>query len=412
MNALMLTAALALGQADPDVIAPASTALDGVWTVVAMEVNGRPTELGEGNRSLAIRNNTLTLPGVAALHGTVRLELGPKGTLRAIPAATGTGNRRDTTDAAPTAGSVGAANGVFVRTADYLVVTIGDPSAATATGTGVGSKPETRQGADPNGPVPVTPNDKTTVTTVGQPPVSLVLRRATGTDAAPSTAATPPPAAPATDTAQPASLRRISTAVGTNVTLSDGTVAGRIEDLVYGDNGALDYAVLSSNGTFSAVPFSAMNWNAAGGVVTLPLTRAQFSTIPTFGTADWSNMLTNPGFTQRIQNTFVNFRDVNGQPIFNLGMNNRIGAQTGNRTTNKVGNQQRNTLQPNNPTGTNQPGQPGTTQPGTVPGTPPTQPGAQPKVPPAAQPKVPPGPQPKVPPGTPPKKDPPPPDRI
>jgi len=356
------------------------------------------------------------------MHGTVRLELGAKGTLRAVPAASGTGNRRDTTDAAPTAGAVGSANGVFVRTADYLVVTIGDPSAATATGTGVGSKPETREGADPNGPVPITPNDKTTVTTVGQPPVSLVLRRATGTDAAPSTAATPPPPAPGTDAVQASSLRRMSTVVGSTVTLSDGTTAGRVEDLVYGDNGNLDYAVLNNNGTYSAVPWSAMNWNATSGAATLPLTRAQFSTIPTFASGDWSNMLTNPGFAQRVQNTFVNFRDVNGQPIFNLGANNRLGAQSGNRTTNQLNNQQRNTtLQPNNQPGTTQPGttqpgttqpgtnqpgttQPGTNQPGTRPGTaPPNQPAPQPKtgIPPnKPQPKTPPGAQPKVPPGS------------
>src|SRR5437764_14381525 len=102
MNALMMAAALALGQTQPDVIAPTTTALDGVWTVVALEINGRPTDLSEKDRGLAIRNNMLTLPGIAAMHGTLRLELGQKGTLRAIPAATGTGNRRDPTDALPT----------------------------------------------------------------------------------------------------------------------------------------------------------------------------------------------------------------------------------------------------------------------------------------------------------------------
>ena len=66
MNALLMAAALALGQAAPDSTAPPNTALDGVWSVVAMEVNGRPATITEKDRSLPIRNNTLTLPGLAA----------------------------------------------------------------------------------------------------------------------------------------------------------------------------------------------------------------------------------------------------------------------------------------------------------------------------------------------------------
>jgi hypothetical protein len=101
MNAILFTAALALGQTSPTPVAPTSTALDGVWTVVAAEVNGRPEIVSDGNRSLAIKNNTLTLPGVAALHGTVQLELGRNGTLRAIPAAIGHGCGRHAASGRP-----------------------------------------------------------------------------------------------------------------------------------------------------------------------------------------------------------------------------------------------------------------------------------------------------------------------
>ena len=185
MNATLFAAALLLGQPEPDPNPPPSTALDGVWTVVALEVNGRPAELPRGDRGLAIKNNTLTLPGVAAMHGTIRLDLGPKGMLRAMPAAAGTGNRRDST-AGATTGLVGSAAGVYIRTADYLVMTIGDPSTATGTGTGVGAAPDPRQAAGQGGSTPPQPGsvaDTATVTTVGQPPVSLVLRRSTTADA-------------------------------------------------------------------------------------------------------------------------------------------------------------------------------------------------------------------------------------
>jgi hypothetical protein len=392
MNAILMTAVLALGQPDPGVPAPPSTALDGVWTVVALEINGRPTALTERDRALAIRNNTLTLPGVAAIHGTLRLDLGPKGTLLAVPAAAGTGNRRDPTVVEPgtpaaagtpgTSGTgvVGGASGVYVRTADYLVLTIGDPSAATAAGTGAGPTTDVRPGPDPSGTRaadPATPRaDRGTVGTVGQPPVSMVLRRSTGADAPPATAAPPPPATPAP--AAP-TLRRVSSVVGSNVTLGDGSPAGRVVDVVYSSTGAIDYVVLDNNGTFAPVPWGALHWDAASGVASLPLTRAQFGTVPTFGANDWSNVLTNPGFTQRLQNTFGNFQDASGRPLFNQ-LGNNAANRTGNPAASPTG----------NPAG-NRAGNPGAVRPGVPPGNPPgAQPKAQPGNQPGAQPKVPP----------------------
>ena len=136
-----------------------------------------------------------------------------------------------------------------------------------------------------------------------------------------------------------------------------------------GSNGALDFAVLSNNGTLAAVPWGAMTWNAANGVATLPLTQAQFATLPTFTTTNWSNLLTNPAFTQRINNTFINFRDVNGNAIFNNAMVNgvnRVGMRTNNSTQNmpagRAGNQPNQTNTQPNQTNPQQPNQPGPRQ--------------------------------------------------
>lgn len=360
MYALLLMAGIA-GQASP-VPVSGTTALDGVWTVVALEINGRPTALEPDKQGLTIRNNTLTLPSIAAMHGVLRLELDPRGTLRAFPAGAA-GSRRDAAESPAGSGVVGGANGVYVRTADHLAVTIGDPSTATATGAGTGSAQPAN--ADPAG--------ERVATTVGQPPVSLILRRSTGVDAPPSTAAAPPPPAPS-DTQpaiQPESpLRRMSTVIGSDVKLSDGSSAGSITDFAYAPNGSIDYGILGNGGTFSAVPWNAFSWNA-NGLATLPLTRTQFGTIPTFGANEWSNLLANRPFKLQLQNTFVNFRDANGQPVFNLGMNarNQTGIQTGNQNAIQRG------------------GQPGV-QPGAQPGGQPgNQPGARPNAPPAGQPK-------------------------
>jgi hypothetical protein len=379
----LMSAVFAVGLAQSDGPAKTTTSLDGVWTVVAMEVNGRPSKLDEKDSGLAIRNNTLTLPGIASMHGVIRIELGPKGVLRAIPAARGTGNRRDTSD--DPAGAIGEATGVYVRTANHLALTIGDPSTATATGTGVG--PDVPPVGDP--PIPGSPPVEKPPTTVGQPPVSLVLKRSTGADAPPSTAAVPPPPAPSADpppnapASNAATLQRVSTLMGSNVTLSDGTSAGRIEDFVFGDTGT--FAVLDSAGTFSAVPFNAFSFGATPGVATLPLTRGQFATVPTFGANDVNAFLRNPQFFTRVQSTFIGFRDVNGNPVFN--------SLNPGQTPNQLGTQ----LQTNPNLPRTAPNQPQAT-PGVPPGAKPVPGGVDPNTiqgnpapprgqPPAAQPK-------------------------
>jgi len=136
--------------------------------------------------------------------------------------------------------------------------------------------------------------------------------------------------------AQAPTQRRMSSIVGLNVTLGDGTSAGRVADVVYGSNGMIDYVTLDNNGVFSAVPWAALNWDATRGLAILPLTRTQFGTVPTFGANDWSNILANPNFSQQLQNTFTNFQGPNGQPLFNQlnnnapnRMGNRVGGQPG-----------------------------------------------------------------------------------
>ena len=299
MNAILMTTMLALGQSIPPPVVPApvipapvvpapvvpapvvpapvvpapvvpatvpaSTTLDGVWRVVTAEVNGRPETLTDRDRSIAIRNNTLTLPGLAALYGTIRLELGPRGTLLAVPAAAGTGNRADPTRTDATVagtsgtGVLGAASGVYVRTADYLVLTIGDPSAATATGTSTGGSVDDR-------PTPVNPTPnrasagRGTVGTVGQPPVSLILRRA-------------PESMLRSRRPHPKLRWRFRSRERSRN--APRFVHDRLQRyalgwfnrrpnqrVVYGNGGAIDYAVIGNNGVFAAVPWSGLVWGA------------------------------------------------------------------------------------------------------------------------------------------------------
>lgn len=380
MNALLLTITLALGQ-PPDVPAPVSTTLDGVWKVVAMEVDGRPATVNEKEASLAIRNSTLTLPGAAAMHGTLRLDIGPRGTMRVYPAAVGTGNRRDPTanntspnpaaggpTNAPTGtsgtGVPGAATGVYVRTADYLIMSIGDPSAATATGTGAGPT----SGVPATSPPDSNPNSPTTgtVATVGQPPVTIVLHRGSGNDAPPSTASTPPPAAvsqpvgvpPANQVVAP---RRLSEVVGQDVVVNDGTTVGRIDDMVLASDGS-SFAISSLNGVATPIPFGALSFSPNGRLTPLGLTGDQFRGLPTIVNGNL-NVLFDRNTINRLETAFGPFSGSR-----NLSQINQTGS--GTITSPNTGlpvNPSGAGTNPNRPNNTNpnatNPNQPNTTNP-------------------------------------------------
>jgi len=207
MNAVILMAALGMGQTGTQGGATAgNTSLDGTWSVVSVEVNGRQmsgmTGTGAGSGSgagsssgstsgtggtsggtgsgaggsgaggmgstVTIRNNTLTLPGVAALPGMLRLEVGPRFTVRVTPASghangagssgasgasgsgsgsgssSGSGRTGTGSGAGGTSGTTGSeaaalSSGVCVHTHDFLCIALGDNSMAGGSGAASGS---------------------------------------------------------------------------------------------------------------------------------------------------------------------------------------------------------------------------------------------------------------------------------
>jgi len=209
MNAVILMAALGMGQAGTQGGATAGNmSLDGTWSVVSIEVNGRQmsgthTGTGAGSGSgtgsnsgsgstsgtgsgtaggtgaggsgaggmgstVTIRNNTLTLPGVAALPGMLRLEVGPRFTVRVTPASgdangagssgasgasgsgsgsgssSGSGRTGTGSGAGGTSGTTGSeaaalSSGVCVHTHDFLCIALGDNSMAGGSGAASGS---------------------------------------------------------------------------------------------------------------------------------------------------------------------------------------------------------------------------------------------------------------------------------
>jgi hypothetical protein len=132
----------------------ATTSLDGTWTVVAFERNGRPVADAD-TMSVTIRNGLITFTGgdESARLRPMRLEFAPNGMVRLIetPPADPPGTRPGTTppDAPKTERPVApgstpgvpARTGVYVLTRDFFVLSLNDTPAATDTAARPGTTP-------------------------------------------------------------------------------------------------------------------------------------------------------------------------------------------------------------------------------------------------------------------------------
>lgn len=188
MYATLTAAALTLAAAQPPGIAPGGTApaaqpqpaahpVDGNWTIICLEKNGRPVEDAR-NLTVSIQKNTITFNKAGGSPSDVkamRVEFGPKGTVR-VTEADADNKFTPAGDTPPATGSGVAKAGVYVLTQDYLAVCVHDqPAGAAAT--------EIRPGGG-------TTTDQPRVGNAGQAQArsycTVILRRAEGGRPAPA----------------------------------------------------------------------------------------------------------------------------------------------------------------------------------------------------------------------------------
>ena len=70
--------------------------------------------------------------------------------------------------------------------------------------------------------------------------------------------------------------------LGAKVQLSGNTMAGTVDDIVFTDEGSIEYLVVSHNGKMVTVPWQAAKFNVAQQTATLEITQQQYQQIPTF----------------------------------------------------------------------------------------------------------------------------------
>jgi hypothetical protein len=121
----------------------------------------------------------------------------------------------------------------------------------------------------------------------------------------------PPPApVPGTPQAQPregrpadatslAPTHRVRSVLGSTVSIQGNIVIGTVDDIIFDDDGYIDYLIVLNQGRYVTVPWQAAKFNFDQRVATVNITQQQFQQVPTFTAQTWPNF-TAPTYRQQI----------------------------------------------------------------------------------------------------------------
>ncbi|MFO0867187.1 MAG: PRC-barrel domain-containing protein [Gemmataceae bacterium] len=70
--------------------------------------------------------------------------------------------------------------------------------------------------------------------------------------------------------------------IGAKVQLSGNAMAGTVDDIVFTDDGQVEYLLVSHNGKMVTVPWQAAKFNVGQQTATIELTQQQYQAIPTY----------------------------------------------------------------------------------------------------------------------------------
>jgi hypothetical protein len=95
----------------------------------------------------------------------------------------------------------------------------------------------------------------------------------------------PPTPAPATaqPQAQPLQDYRAKQVLGTKVHIQGNIAIGTVDDIVFADDGQIEYLLVLNDGKYVSVPWRAATFNFANQSALINITQTQYQAIPTFG---------------------------------------------------------------------------------------------------------------------------------
>jgi hypothetical protein len=96
----------------------------------------------------------------------------------------------------------------------------------------------------------------------------------------------PPAAAPAQQAGQ---AYRVKQVLGSKVSIQGNVGIGTVDDIVFGDDGMIEYLVVANEGKLVTVPWEAAKFNFQQQTATIDITQEKFKAIPTYTVQEYPN---------------------------------------------------------------------------------------------------------------------------
>ena len=102
-----------------------------------------------------------------------------------------------------------------------------------------------------------------------------------------------PPVSPGAPAGQaPAAQYRVKQVLGTKVSIDGNVGIGTVDDLVFDDNGQVEYLIVINQGKLVTVPWTAAKFNFEKRMATVNITQEKFQQIPTYTTDQYPTFAT------------------------------------------------------------------------------------------------------------------------
>ena len=124
-----------------------------------------------------------------------------------------------------------------------------------------------------------------TVLAQTSPPPPPTPPRPTDPAARPGSGAAP--ATPSTTTEGSTQAYRVKQVLGTKVSLKDGLSIGTVDDIVFNDQGQVDYLIVANDGKLVTVPWEAAKFNFDKRTATVNISQDRYKTIPTYTVSEY-----------------------------------------------------------------------------------------------------------------------------
>src|SRR5262245_17131344 len=96
---------------------------------------------------------------------------------------------------------------------------------------------------------------------------------------------------------------RVKNVLGTKVSIDGNLAIGTVDDVIFSDDGYIDYLVVLNQGKYVMVPWQAAKFNFEQRTATVNISQSQFQQVPSFTTQTWPNVWA-PGYQERIYGYF------------------------------------------------------------------------------------------------------------